>query len=165
MRVQFPTVEQVIQLPCLLRRVIPPEFEDLNGHMNIQHYMGIYNEASFPFGELIGLDERYIKEQRRGIFDLEHHLYYVAEVHIGDQVAVYGRMLGRSAKRLHGQWFIVNETRQQLSNTFEFVSAHADLEARRTVPFEGDLAAHLDAMLVEHQKLDWQAPVCGIMGA
>lgn len=161
----FPAIEQVCQLPRLLQTVIPPEYEDLNGHMNIQHYMGLYDKAGFPFMAMLGLDETYFTQQRKGIFDLEHHLHYLAEVHIGDTVSIYGRLLARSAKRMHGMWFMVNDTRQQLANTFEFVSTHADLVARRTAPFTDALAARLDAMLTEHTALDWAAPVCGVMGA
>lgn len=165
MRPTFPTVEQVQQLPCLLQATIPPEYEDLNGHMNIQHYLGLYDQAGMPFFASLGLDERYFKEQQRGIFDLEHHLFYLAEIHVGDTVAVYGRLLARSAKRLHGQWFIVNDTRQQLANTFEFISSHADLVARRTSPFPDELAGRLDELIAAHQQLTWPAPVCGMMSA
>lgn len=160
----FPTVEQIKQLPCLLQMIVPPEYEDLNEHMNIQHYMGIYDQAGMPFMASLGADEKYFTQQRKGIFDLEHHLHYRAEVHIGDTVAVYGRLLAYSPKRLHGIWFMVDETRQQLASTFEFVSTSIDLEARRTAPFPEQLAAQLGKMLTEHQKLEWEAPVCGVMG-
>jgi acyl-CoA thioester hydrolase len=165
MRPSFPSVEQVRSLPHFLKQIIPPEFEDINGHVNIQHYLGLYDKAGWPFFALLGMDERYFSEERNGIFDLEHHLFYLAEIHIGDEVAIHGRLVARSAKRLHGIWFIVNETRNQLSNTFEFVSTHADLETRRTSPFPDDLAERLDAMIAEHHKLEWPAPLCGIMGA
>lgn len=160
----FPSIEQVSQLPRLLQTVIPPEYEDLNGHMNVQHYMGLYDKAGYRFVAMLGLDDTYFTQQRKGIFDLEHHLHYLAEVHIGDTVTIYSRLLARSTKRMHGMWFMVNDTRQQLANTFEFVSTHADLEARRTAPFTNALAARLDAMLTEHATLDWAAPVCGVMG-
>ncbi|MCI0708882.1 MAG: thioesterase, partial [Chloroflexi bacterium] len=61
--------------------------------------------------------------------------------------------------------FIVNDTRHELSNTFEFVSTHADLEARKTSPFPDDLATTIDSMIADHSRLDWQAPICGVMGA
>lgn len=165
MRPSFPTVDQVRQLPLMLRRTIPPEYEDINGHMNIQHYLGLYDAAGWPFFAMIGLNESYFKEQRKGIFDLEHHLHYLAEIHIGDEIEVHGRLLARSAKRMHGLWFIVNQTRDELSNTFEFVSTHADLELRRSAPFPDDLAARLDRLIADHAALDWEAPVCGVMRA
>lgn len=164
-RPTMPGVKEVQQLPMLLRKVIPPEYEDFNGHMNIQHYLGLYDEAGMPFFEQFGIDERYFSVDRQGIFDLEHHLFYLAEIHIGDTVTVHSRLLARTAKRLHGLWFIVNETRNQLSNSFEFVTSHADLNARRTAPFPEELAEKFDAVIEEHSRLVWDAPVCGIMGA
>jgi len=161
--VVFPTLVQVRDLPKIITAVIPPEYEDLNGHVNVQHYLGIYNDAGWPFFALLGLDETYITEQRKGIFDLEHHLFYLAELHVGDAITVYARFLGRTAKRLHGLWFIVNETRDQLSNTFEFITAHADLDTRRTSPFPEDVATRLDDLIAKDQALDWSAPVCGVM--
>ena len=162
-RPTFPTVEQVQELPLLLRKDIPPEYEDYNGHMNIQYYYSIYDEAGMPFLEQFGLTSDYFSVERKGIFDLEHHLYYLAEVHVGDTVAVHSRLVARTAKRIHGIWFLVNETRGQLSNTFEFVSSHADLKARRTSPFGEDFATKLDAEIAKHQQLAWDAPICGIM--
>lgn len=161
----FPTVEQVMQLPRLYQTVIPSEYEDQNGHMNVQHYLSIFDRAGMPFMVLLGIDEAYFTEQRQGFFDLEHHLHYRAEVHVGDTVAIYSRLLTRTTKRFHGIWFMVNETRQQLASTFEFVTSHADLEARRTSPLSNGLVAQLDKMIAEQCHLDWEAPVCGVMSA
>lgn len=152
-RVELPTLEQVRQLTRLMTKVIPPEFEDINGHVNIQHYLGMYDEAGWMFFQTIGIGESYFKEERKGIFDLEHHLHYVSELHVGDTVSVHGRLLARSAKRLHGVWFIVNDTREQLANTFEFVSTHSDLNLRRTAPFPDDLASSLDALIERDSSL------------
>ncbi len=161
----MPTVEQVQALPLLLRKVIPPEYEDMNGHMNIQHYLGLYDEAGMPFFAQFGMDDSYFSVDRKGIFDLEHHLFYLAEIHIGDTVTVHSRLIARTEKRLHGIWFIVNETRNQVSNSFEYVTSHADLEKRRTAPFPLALAKQFDAVIAEQSLLDWDAPVCGIMEA
>lgn len=165
MRPKFPSVEEVKQLPHFMARTIPPEYEDINGHVNIRHYLGLHDEAGWGFFKLIGLDESYFKEQQSGLFDLEHHLHYRAELHVGDEVSVYGRFLARTEKRLHGMWFIINETKNNLSNTLEFVSSHADLKARRTSPFPDSIAAELDKLIAEHNQLLWDAPVCGVIGA
>ena len=165
MQPNFPTVEQVQQLPLMLRKQIPVEFLDINGHMNIKHYLSLHDEAGWVYFAQLGMDNAYFKEQRSGIFDLEHHLHYRAEVHVGDTIAIYGRLLARTAKRLHGIWFLFNETQGQLSNTFEFVTSHVDLEARRSSPFPANIASIFDKIIAEHQALDWEAPLCGVMGA
>ena len=70
MPVPMPTVEQVDDLPSLMERRIPPEWQDLNGHVNVQHYLELYDAASWPMLAAFGLDERILLEQRHGLFDL-----------------------------------------------------------------------------------------------
>jgi acyl-CoA thioester hydrolase len=165
MPVTMPTVEQVDELPSLMERRIPPEWQDLNGHVNVRHYLEIYDAASWPMLEQFGLDERTFLERRQGLFDLEHHLWYRAELHVGDLASVHSRFVARSVKRFQGVMFIVNRTRSQLASAFEYVSTGADLEARRSAPLPERFAAELDRMIAVHARLRWPAPLCGVMSA
>ena len=165
MPVPMPTVAQVCELPSLMEKVIPAVWQDLNGHVNVRHYLELYDAASWPMLAALGVDERLFLERRQGLFDLEHHLWYLDELHVGDTVTVHSRILDRTAKRYHGVMFIVNRTRGRLSSAFEYVSSGADLEARRTAPLPAVFAAHLDGMIAEGARLAWPAPVCGVMSA
>lgn len=165
MPVAMPTVEQVIALPSLMEKVIPPEWQDLNGHVNVRHYLELYDAASWPMLAAIGLDETAFLDRRQGLFDLEHHLWYLDELHVGDTVTVHWRFVARTVKRFHGVMFVVNRTRQRLASTFEYVSSGADLDARRTAPLPAEFAAQLDRLITEHARLAWPAPVCGVMAA
>lgn len=164
MKPTFPSVEQVRQLPLALQKTIPASFEDANGHMNIRHYVALFDESGWPFFEQIGLGGDYIKTARRGVFDVQHHLNYVNEVLIGEDVGIYFRVMGVGEKRLHGVGFMLNETRDNLACTLEFLSLHIDLDARRTTPIAPEIKARLDAMAAEHAALDWTPPLCGTMG-
>jgi acyl-CoA thioester hydrolase len=159
----MPTVAQLDALPSLLERRIPPEWQDLNGHVNVRHYLELYDAASWPMLAAFGLDERIFRERRQGLFDLEHHLWYLSELHVGDSVSVHSRFLERSEKRFHGAMFLVDRTRARLASVFEYVSTGADLDARRTAPLPAEFAVELDRMIAEHSRLAWPAPVCGVM--
>ena len=164
MRLQnMPTLDEVRSLPRYLTQRVPESFLDQNGHMNIQHYLGLYDAAGMAFFTDLGVDETYFTDRRLGFFDLEHHLWYLAECHRDDDVAVYSRLVARTEKRLHGVWFLVNETREQLSNIFEFVTSHADLESRRTAAFPEDVAGRLDALIARDRALSWTVPTSGII--
>jgi acyl-CoA thioester hydrolase len=165
MPVAMPTVEQVIELPSLMEKVIPPEWQDLNGHVNVRHYLELYDAASWPMLAAIGLDETTFLDRRQGLFDLEHHLWYLDELHVGDTVTVHWRFIARTVKRFHGVMFVVNRTRLRLASAFEYVSSGADLDARRTAPLPAEFAAQLDRLIAEHARLPWPAPVCGVMAA
>lgn len=165
MRPTLPALEHITSLPLVYRATIPEHYRDMMGHMNIRWYLELYDEAGIPLFELIGLSEQHYRDNQTGGFDLEHHIHYLNEVHIGDKVACYGRLLDRSAKRLHYMLFIVNETRNLLASTFECVNSYADLTTRRTAPYPQAIAAQIDAMLNVHQALAWPAPVCGSMSS
>lgn len=161
----IPPLEKIMALPALLIRVIPPDYEDENGHMNMRYYLALFDDAGYGLIEMIGLSLEYHQQHGTGGFDLEHHVHYLAEVAIGDQVTIYARMFNRTAKRIHYLMFMVNNTQGKLAAIFECVNSFADLTARKTAPYPPEIAAQIDAILSVHQALDWQAPVCGVMSA
>lgn len=162
-----PTIplDKITALIPIYRVTIPPEYEDENGHMNIRWYLAVYDDAGYPFVASLGLTPEYHQQHGTGGFDLEHHIHYLNEVHIGDAVAVYVRLVGRSAKRIHYLMFMVNETRGTLASIFECVNSFADLTVRRTAPYPDSISRVIDALLAQHAALDWEPPTCGVMGA
>lgn len=158
-------LEKITALEPLYRQVIPKDYEDENGHMNVRHYLSVFDDAGYPLVAGFGLTPEHHAEHGSGGFDLEHHIHYLNEVHIGDTVAVYARLIGRSAKRMHYIMFMVNETRGKLASIFECVNSYADLRERRTAPYPHHIGQRIDAMLLQHQALDWEPPVCGVMSA
>ncbi len=158
-------LENITALPIVYRATIPEAYRDANGHMNMRWYLHLYDEAGNPLVEGFGLTPDFHREHGSGGFDLEHHIHYLKEVHIGDRVVICARLVGRSAKRIHYLLFMVNETRGTLASIFECVNSFADLTTRRTAPYPPDVAARIDAMLTAHSALAWAAPVCGVMSA
>jgi acyl-CoA thioesterase FadM len=165
MRPTLPSLEQVEQLPLVYRVTIPDHYRDKMGHMNMRYYLEVYDDAGDALFERFGLTPAFYKERGSGGFDLEHHIHYVNEVHIGDEVVIYARLLSLSAKRLHYMLFMVNESRKLLASTFECVNSYADLTVRRTAPYPEVIASTLDGILGAHQQLGWDAPVSGVMSS
>ena len=163
MRPTFPTVEQVLELEKLSEHTIPEDWQDMNGHVNIQYYQTLYDMGGWAMFSQLGIDESYFSERKLGLFDLEHHLYYLSELHVGDVVSLHGRFLARNHKRLQGIVFIVNESKGVLACTLEFVSTGANLGTRRSDNFPPDVSTKLDQTLAADSAISWPAPVCGAM--
>jgi len=159
----YPKIEQLRELPLQLSTEIPPEWEDRNGHVNVQFYLTLYEMGGWVVLEEIGVDEDWFIRNHSSQFDLEHHLNYRAELKVGDRVSTYSRVLGRSEKRFHGMYFIVNETSGRLAATLEYITASVDMKTRRTAPFQAELATGLDRLVEKHAGLSWPTPVCGTM--
>jgi acyl-CoA thioester hydrolase len=159
----FPGLDQIRELPVQLTLTIPPEWEDRNGHVNVQFYLALYELGGWVVLEEVGIHEEWFQQRQVSQFDLEHHLNFRAELAVGDEVRTYSRVLGRSDKCFHGMYFIVNETSGRLAATLEYISASVDLSTRRITPFPEELADGLDLLLENHRELGWAAPVCGLM--
>jgi acyl-CoA thioester hydrolase len=157
------SLDQVANLPEIYRTTIPPAYEDRNGHMNIRWYLVIYDEAGDVMYPMLGLTDAYFAASGMGGFDLEHHIWYLSEVGVGDTVAIRLRMLARGAKLCHYMMFMVNETRGRLASMFECVHAHADLRARRTAAFPDQAVAAIDGLIADQATLGWPAPISGAM--
>ncbi len=160
-----PALTDITALIPLVTFTIPEAYRDENGHMNMRWYVSIFDDAGYPLVASLGLTASFHQQHGSGGFDLEHHLHYLKEVGIGDQVTIYARLLGRSGKRIHYMMFMINETQNALAALFECVNSFADLRTRRTAPYPSEIAARIDALLAIHSALTWDAPICGVMSA
>jgi len=151
--------------PPSLRHTVPETWADSNGHMNMRWYVALFDDAGDELHERCVLTPEFHRTHRSGTVDLEHHTYFLNEVMPGDSVAVYSRLVERSAKRLHYVMFLVNETKGRLAAIFECMNAFLDLELRKTAPFPPEIAARIDSWLERDRKLDWPPPVSGAMQA
>ena len=84
-------------------------------------------------------------------------------MHAGQQLSTYNRVLGRSDRRFHGIYFVVNDDSERLAATIEYITAGIDMRNRRMAAFPDDLADGLDRLVERHRALAWDPPVCGAM--
>lgn len=157
---RYPDTNAIRELPELASQVIPERWEDQNGHVNVGFYMALYNQSGWPMLDLIGVDERYFTKRKLGLVDLDNHIRYLKELHVGDRVTAYGRFFAQDEKRMHGMVFIVNDKTKMLASTIEFLSICIDLRKRKPAAIPDDVAAGLKAMINAHQKLSWTMPTC-----
>lgn len=160
----LPTYGDVLDLPLLLEGTVSPSFIDVNGHMNIRHYLDAGANGADVICRRAGIDDDYRGQRRMGVFTAEHHIRYFTELHEGGTYAVHGLFLGRSGRAGHLLSFILDRDREVLSCTVEILLVHVDMDTRRPVEFPPDVAAGLDEWVAAGQSVSWPAPVCGVMG-
>ncbi len=158
----LPSVSDLNVLPLHHQATIIPEYLDSMGHMNIQYYLHLYTRAIPSFYASLGMDETYFRSHN-GFFTLNHCISYYAEVLLGETVAIHSRMVGYSAKRLHFMFLMVNETTGRLASTLEELDTHADLTLRRTSAFPDVIMTRIHQRFAADARLDWQAPLCGVL--
>ena len=161
MRLTMPTAEQLATLPELARVRVPPEWEDLNGHVNVKHHLGMYDLTSDAMLELLGISADWVRRERIGLVDLEHHIWFQRELYVGEEVALHLRITAHSARKAQGVVFLLNTADGLVASAIEFLSLAVHLDARRAVPLPKIVDARLAELLATHQALDWPAPRCG----
>ena len=159
-RPSLPGVNAIRELPALESQIISARWKDQNDHINVGYYMALYNDSGWPMLKLIGVDQRYFTERKMGLVDLDNHLRYSSELHVGERVTAYGRFLAHDTKRVQGMVFVVNDDKDVLACTIEFLSINIDLQKRRSTEFPQDIAARLAAITSEHRRLDWCIETC-----
>ncbi len=156
-------IADVSQLPLTHEEIIPEDYLDMMGHMNVMWYTHLFSISLMGQFLNIGLTRDYMKSHQAGSFALESYVRYHSEVRVDQRVALYARVLGRSEKRLHGIHFMVNRDKQDLAATMEIVTTHVDMTTRRSSPFPSSIADRIDELLAQHVALAWAAPTCGAM--
>lgn len=151
-------LEEIQAQPFHLRVTVPADYLDMFGHMNIQFYFKIFSDGVFNMCADLEMDEAFFLREKRGMYALEQHIKYMAEVREGETVATYSRIFGRNEKRVHFMHFMVNETRQNLAATLEVMALHVDRETKRAATFPEAIAALTDARIAKDKLLTWQAP-------
>lgn len=159
-----PSFDQVVSLPAVSKGTVTPDFIDLNGHMNIQHYLDYLAWGADTICSNAGIDVEYRRVRRLGVFAAEHHLSYHRELREGEKFSVHLRPVERSDKALHLVAMLLDRTNERLSCTLETILVHVDMDSRRAAPFPEDIAAGLDHGFAEYAGIDWPAPRCGAMG-
>ena len=157
------TIENLNPLPILYRVTVTNDHLDVMGHMNIRWYMAFFDDGDWQLFADLGADFDYFEREQAGQFALQHFIRYLAEVRVGETVVIKGRMIGRSdnGKRVHYLLFMVNESTNTLAATMECLASHADLTIRRTAPYPPHILEKLDALIAEHNQLDWDASLSG----
>ncbi len=156
----LPGVDSIRELPVLMSQVVSKKWEDQNGHINVGYYMALYNDSGWPMVDLIGIDESYFTERKMGLVDFDNHLRYFSELHVGERVTTYGRFTAHDKKRIQGMMYVVNDDKNQLACSIEFMSICFDLEKRRSALIPDDIFVRLAAVTSQHQQLSWSTKTC-----
>jgi acyl-CoA thioester hydrolase len=141
----MPSLEEVLALPATLEASVEPRFIDEMGHMNVAWYVHLFDRATWAFFARMGIDDEYRRRANVGMFAVEQHVRYLAELREGEPLAVHTRLQDVGGKWIRLAHAMVDSKRRRLSAVAEVVGVHIDLATRRSTPFPDDLAARLRA--------------------
>tara|TARA_R110002096_G_scaffold16492_14_gene56502 strand:- start:899 stop:2374 length:1476 start_codon:yes stop_codon:yes gene_type:complete len=145
-----------------VRRAVPLDWTDYNGHMTEAKYLQAFADATDRFMELIGCDADYISSGG-SYFTAETHIRHVDEVHAGAMLEVRTRVLMGAGKKMH-LWHEMYEGDRLLA-TGEHFLLHVSLATRKPSDPSADIEAALVRFAEAHAKLPAPNGVGRFVGA
>lgn len=132
---------------------VKPEWIDHNGHMNVAYYVVLFDHCVDEFFDALGLGANYVAQGNSSTFTVEAHISYLQELKVEAPVTATLQILDYDEKRLHIYVELFHETEGFLSATWEQMSLHIDMKARRAQPFPNDVLEKIEQMYQAHKDL------------
>ena len=133
-----------------VRRAVPLDWTDYNGHMNEARYLQAFGDATDRFMEMIGCDADYIASGG-SYFTAETHIRHLDEVHTGAMIEIVTICLLGGGKKMH----LFHEMRvgDRLVATGEHMLIHVSLETRKASPPAPHIEQKLEMIAAAHSQL------------
>ena len=140
-----------VSAPILtVRRAVPLDWTDYNGHMNEARYLQAFGDATDRFMAMIGCDADYIATGG-SYFTAETHIRHVDEALAGAIIEVRTQVLAGAGKKLH--LFHEMFEGDRLLATGEHFLLHVSLETRRPSEPSPAIVAALERIASSHADL------------
>lgn len=122
---------------------------DVNGHMNVQFYLGKTGEGMPHLRNAIGLTPEVIGATGRSYAAIKALIRYRQEVHAGDPLSVEARIVEVTDKTITIVADMVRDSDGKLSARVELTVIAFDLKRRRAMTWAPEQRQRLDALLTE----------------
>ncbi|BBU56344.1 L-carnitine dehydrogenase [Mameliella alba] len=116
-----------------VRRVVPVDWTDLNGHMNEGRYGQVFSDASEELMTHVGADQAYI-DAGNSYFTAETNIKYLAETFAGEEIFVETRVTLGEGKKLRLWHEMKRASDGEVLATGDQFMLHVSLETRRSCP-------------------------------
>jgi acyl-CoA thioester hydrolase len=129
------------------RGVVYPWQCDHNGHMNVMHYVGKFDEATWVFFELVGLTPTYLRESARGMVAVEQMLSYRSELVAGDTLTIRSQFCELSEKWLRFEHTMIKSSTGEMAASTVLKGVHIDAQRRKSCPIPANLRTSMQLRL------------------
>ena len=137
--------------------VVYPWHCDHVGHMNVMHYMGKFDEATWFFFNRIGLTRKFLATHHRGMAAVEQRIAYQRELRAGDVMMIQTSVLEVRDKVLRFVHRMIFPDSGELAALMMQTTVYLDLERRKSTALPEAVREHARG-LVTAMELPWDAP-------
>ncbi len=133
-----------------VRRAVPLDWTDYNGHMNEARYLQAFGDATDRMMAVVGCDAEYIASGG-SYFTAETHIRHLDEVHAGAKIHIETQVLAGEGKKMH-LFHRMFEGSRELA-TGEHMLIHVSLATRKASEPAPQIATALAILAEAHAAL------------
>ncbi|MBN35993.1 MAG: hypothetical protein CMM46_14700 [Rhodospirillaceae bacterium] len=132
---------------------------DVNGHLNVKSYFGIFCDASDYLTSHLGIYYSDLASEGRGLVSIVNTIRYLDELHDGDRYVVQSAVVRLGGTSIRYVSRLMNVATGSISATSDLTEAHFNLETRKTQPWSDGDRARIGAMVLtlSDEDLAWYA--------
>jgi len=134
-------------------QIVPAEWIDYNGHMNVSYYSMAFDQAVDDiFENILGIGKSHTKATQHGPYVLQNNLHYLAEFLQGEEFTVQIQLIDHDQKRLHLFLQMINQA-GVVGATCEQMVMNVDLSTRRSTLYPDWVLQQLAELQALHNHL------------
>lgn len=121
------------------RGTVYPWHCDFNDHMNVQHYIGRFDEATWHFLAMLGITPTYLKNENKAMVAAEQNIKYLEELYSGNLIYIKTHLVELKPKVVIFIHRMINAETETVVAEGRMVGVHIDKKTRKGVPFPDEL--------------------------
>ena len=125
------------------RGAVYPWHCDHMNHMNVMHYVGKFDEATWNLFHLIGLTRARLADARRGMAAVDQHIVYERELPAGAVISVASSLVEAREKLIVFQHVMTNVETATVAARTTLKAVHMDLVLRKACAFDAVIAEEM----------------------
>ena len=137
-------------LPVTYRGTVAAWHCDHMGHMNVMHYVGKFDEATWNLFHLIGITASYVQASGMGMAAVQQNISYKRELLAGDVIFVRTRLLDVRERVIRFVHDMVHTETDEVAASCDLTGVHLDRKRRKAVAFPGDILGAGQRMVAAH---------------
>jgi acyl-CoA thioester hydrolase len=128
------------------------------GHVNVQYFASMFDQATWAFLSEFGITSEYMKANRRGMAAVSQQTKYLLELFSGDIVEIQTELLEVTEKTIRFVHTMRRRPQMDTIATSELVGVHFDTEIRKSCPFPQEIKECLSQHASGLESGNQQAP-------
>jgi acyl-CoA thioester hydrolase len=125
---------------------------DHMGHMNVQHYVGMFDNASWVLLGMVGLDATWFRQHRCGIAALEQNITYLREMRSGDLVEIRSGILEIGEKIVRIFHEMRNSSGDWVAARTTILAVYFDTVLRKSVPLPEAVRERAQELMIREEE-------------